>query len=258
LPVHAGVLQTGKTANLKVEILPGATLYQGSARSGVTSSNWGSYDMSFRFVTDEASGIFAFTNAAILPQLEGYEGQSFHFYVQGANAGSVWGSGPYTLDSNLGRAAVHAGALAEGQTGLVKVTILPGQNAYPGSVKNGITSSNWGAYETSFTVEPATGAHSPLHLGASNAKDLPGGASGVTLSVLITGNNSGSAWGSGPYTADSNLGIAAVHSGLLTVGQSAVLKVRFVPGQPSYTGSSKAGVSTSNWGAYDLGYILEK
>ena len=43
--------------------------------------------------------------------LEGYGGKigdKFTFRVTGATTGSVWGTGPYTLDSGLATAAVHA------------------------------------------------------------------------------------------------------------------------------------------------------
>ncbi len=39
--------------------------------------------------------------------------------------GSVWGSGPFTTDSSLATAAVHSGVLRAGQTGIVRVTIVP-------------------------------------------------------------------------------------------------------------------------------------
>src|SRR5262245_17604999 len=60
-------------------------------------------------------------------------GQSFYFRVTGAINGSVWGSDVYTTDSQLSMVAVHAGVVNIGQTGIVKVTILPGQNGYAGS-----------------------------------------------------------------------------------------------------------------------------
>jgi hypothetical protein len=59
----------------------------------------------------------------------------------------------YTADSSLAVAAVHAGALKEGQTGVVKVTIFPGQDNYQGMPRNGITSSSYGSYPRSYKVE---------------------------------------------------------------------------------------------------------
>ncbi|MBI4626471.1 MAG: hypothetical protein HY736_25035 [Verrucomicrobia bacterium] len=61
--------------------------------------------------------------------------------VTGGLSGSVWGSGPYTNDSALGPAAVHAGLLSPGQTGLIRVHELPGQSSYTGSTAHGVTTS---------------------------------------------------------------------------------------------------------------------
>src|SRR5437660_375346 len=67
-------------------------------------------------------------------------GKTFVFKVTGRADGSLWGTGTYTLDSTLSMAAVHAGALKIGQTGNVKVTILPAMAGFIGSTQNGITS----------------------------------------------------------------------------------------------------------------------
>ena len=68
------------------------------------------------------------------------------FRVTGANSGSVYGTEIYTYDSALATAAVHAGVLAMGQTGVVKGTTLPSHPGYVGSTRHGITSSNWSSY----------------------------------------------------------------------------------------------------------------
>ncbi|MCX7700946.1 MAG: LCCL domain-containing protein [Gemmataceae bacterium] len=79
-------------------------------------------------------------------------GQVFHFVVTGQAGGAVWGSDVYTTDSTLGAVAVHAGVLKLGETGVVQVTILPGQNAYEGSTRHGITTMPYGPYPSSFSV----------------------------------------------------------------------------------------------------------
>ncbi|MGQ9910535.1 MAG: LCCL domain-containing protein, partial [Candidatus Flexifilum sp.] len=71
-----------------------------------------------------------------------------------AATGAVWGSGPYTDDSAICRAAIHAGVLTD-QGGPVQVTIAPGQQSYTGSARNGVTTSNWGQWNRSFTVSAA-------------------------------------------------------------------------------------------------------
>ena len=83
----------------------------------------------------------------------GQTGTTLHFEVTGAGSGSVWGSDVYTDDSRLARAAVHAGLLQVGQTGTVAVTVLPGQQSYTGSTRNGVQSATYGQWSGSYRFE---------------------------------------------------------------------------------------------------------
>jgi hypothetical protein len=67
-----------------------------------------------------------------------------------AAGGFVWGTDTYTLDSTLALAAVHAGVLKAGQTGVVRVKILGPQAGFTGSTRNGVTSMGFGPYNGSF------------------------------------------------------------------------------------------------------------
>ena len=80
-------------------------------------------------------------------------GKSFYFEVLGDVKGSLWGTDTYTTDSTLASAAVHAGVLKPGEKGVVKVTIMPGEPSYQGATRNGVSSSPWGAWKCSFSVE---------------------------------------------------------------------------------------------------------
>jgi hypothetical protein len=97
--------------------------------------------------------------------LTGYQncvGENFTFTVTGSTASTwiwwmrgwwwpVWGTDNYTDDSNLAIAAVHAGVVQNSQTKNITVTILPGQNSYTGSMRNGVTSSSYGYWCCSFS-----------------------------------------------------------------------------------------------------------
>lgn len=80
--------------------------------------------------------------------------------VTGKLNGAVWGSGPYTDDSDFGVVVVHAGLAEVGQT----VTLVPSAIAYylsfPGSTANGVTTndwlSGWCGYNVSMFVTPTT------------------------------------------------------------------------------------------------------
>jgi hypothetical protein len=80
--------------------------------------------------------------------------QSFFFQVTGASSGSIWGSGSvYTDDSPLATAAVHAGALKDGESGIVRVTVLPGYDHYDGATSNGVTSQSYAEWQGSYRVD---------------------------------------------------------------------------------------------------------
>ena len=72
--------------------------------------------------------------------VDGYRGRAGEASTSASRAtpaaGTVWGSDVYTDDSTLAAAAVHAGAVGAGETGLVKVTILPGESSYDASTRN--------------------------------------------------------------------------------------------------------------------------
>jgi hypothetical protein len=87
-----------------------------------------------------------------LTQYQQRVGQTFYFRVRAHPSGSVWGSDVYTTDSLLATVAIHAGVLKSGETGIVKVTILPGQNSYVGSTRNGVSTSGYGVYPSSYRV----------------------------------------------------------------------------------------------------------
>lgn len=69
--------------------------------------------------------------------------EALFFRVTGTNQGTIWGTDLYTDTSPLAAAAVHAGVLTNGQTGTVKVRVLPPGGVHPGSTRNGVTSRSY-------------------------------------------------------------------------------------------------------------------
>ena len=71
----------------------------------------------------------------------------FELYVTGTDIlpaeQNIWGSNPYTADSYLPAAVVHAGLLAVGQTALIKVTEVGQIALFYGNLQNGIMSLNF-------------------------------------------------------------------------------------------------------------------
>ncbi len=161
--------------------------------------------------------------------------------VTGTTSGSVWGTDIYTADSNVGKAAVHVGLITSGQTATIRVCSLPGQSSYTGSTRNGVTTSSYGSWGNSYSL--------------LLVPTCPSSSTSYT-DEKVTGSTSGSVWGTDIYTSDSNVGKAAVHAGLLSAGETATVRVCSLPGQSSYTGSTRNGVTTSSWGSWGSSYSL--
>jgi hypothetical protein len=81
-------------------------------------------------------------------------GRTLLIEVLGRTDGSVWGTDEYTADSRLAMAAVHVGAVREGERGLVRVTILDGaERTYAGTVRNGVTTFDYANYPVAYRIE---------------------------------------------------------------------------------------------------------
>jgi hypothetical protein len=107
-----------------------------------------------------SKGYWGEYTSADLRSLEQKVGQSFYFKATGNARGPLWGTDIYTSDSDLGTACVHAGLLSLDEPGVVKVTIVQPLSVYPGTTRNGITSSLWstgwpGAYQVELFKKPS-------------------------------------------------------------------------------------------------------
>lgn len=156
--VHAGLLKTGEHGVVRVTILPPQPGFNGSTKNGVTTQSFGPWEGSYRVEPALMAPITFRPPVGPAPEnlLEYRDkvGQTFRFLVVGSTAGPLWGDAIYTDDSSIAAAAVHAGILREGQHGIVQVTILPPQDSYKGSTRNGVTSQPYAEWGGSFKVEP--------------------------------------------------------------------------------------------------------
>jgi hypothetical protein len=184
--------------------------------------------------------------------------------VVGAIGGGIWGTDTYTDDSPPGVAAVHAGLLSPGEWGFVKVTLLPGQGRYDGSMRNGVASQNYGEFGGSYRIESSPEQPVQLPGGEDASRLVPVGAlrnrQGASFVVQVVGATSagGSVWGTDSYTDDSPIAVAAVHAGLLKPGETGLIRVTIERGRESYTGSPRNGVTSLNYGAHPGSYRIER
>lgn len=174
--------------------------------------------------------------------------------------GSVWGTGRYTLDSSICRAARHAGVI--GTTGgPVAVYKSPGCPRFVGSVRNDITSRNWGPYSQSFGFAWPAAACAPTDPVA--AKPCPGtmrAFSGMPIGQKLTctctpQQLAGSIWGTLRYTTDSSTCGAAVHAGAIPASGGTVT-VRTTGGCRSYAGSKRHNMTSRSWGSYTRSFYF--
>lgn len=77
---------------------------------------------------------------------------------------------------------------------------------------------------------------------------------GQTFQFAVTGSTSGGVWGTDIYTDDSSIGRAAVHAGVVSVGETKTVAITILPGQSSYTASNRNGIASSSWGAWTGSY----
>jgi hypothetical protein len=135
--------------------------------------------------------------------------------------------------------------------GVVTLTAQPGQTSYDGSSANGVTTSSWGAYGQSFMTTAAGSVE------VSNTCDIM--PAGVTVFDCVCPEgvgNTGSVWGAGPYTADSDICTAARHAGAVS-GDGGPVTVLKIDGLKSYRGSVVNGTKTGDWGAYGSSIVFD-
>ncbi len=162
--MHAGAISDrGGEATVMLE--PGRPAYRGTKRNGIQSRDWGAYRASYRFhgvpaappapevaaapVMIEAGCTFRAT------EIHGEPGSSYRVSCPGgcnAEKPRIWGSDPYTADSPVCIAAIHAG-LATDRGGEFTVVLEAGRPAYRGSKRNGVESADFGAYRASFRFQ---------------------------------------------------------------------------------------------------------
>jgi uncharacterized repeat protein (TIGR02543 family) len=78
-------------------------------------------------------------------------GAKYFFSITNASLlGTVWGTWLYTNDSAVARAAIHAGKISSGGTGIVKVKYAYGATSYTASTANGVVTYSWGSWPGSY------------------------------------------------------------------------------------------------------------
>jgi len=159
--VHSGVITFQQGGTVTIELRPGRPIYGASERNGVTTNTYGSWQQSFVFKTPNTDAVvraaedataIMWNTAAGMVSFE--VGKTVKFSCPaGGKESTVWGTDTYTLDSSICTAAVHAGKIQLESGGPVTIELRPGEDSYKGTLRNGIKTSDYGQYGSSFIVK---------------------------------------------------------------------------------------------------------
>lgn len=198
--------------------------------------------------------------------LRGRTGQNFDFVCPagGTISNRLWGTDLYTDDSSICTAAVHAGLITAASGGTVTIEIIPGQSSYAGRTRNGVTSKNFGSWTGSFVFVENTGSGDDEVVGdiqnaswtdqAVSLRDRDGQTFNFTCPA--GGTISSRLWGDELYTDDSSICTAAVHAGFITAASGGTVTIKIRPGQSSYAGSTRHGVTSKSYGPWKGSFVF--
>lgn len=207
----------------------------------------------------------------------GQNGSRFTFTCPaGGMAVHVWGSDVYTDDSSVCTAAVHAGVFTFQTGGVVSIEIRPGQSSYAGTTRNGVSTSSWGSWYGSFVIVGGRAGGTTTTTGKTTTKTtttkVPAGVVGRSwsshasayrghvgqrYSYFCPANGTPrTVWGTVVYTDDSSVCTAAVHAGLISFRSGGVVTIQMRPGQGSYAGTTRNGVTTRSYGHWHGSFVF--
>ncbi len=179
---------------------------------------------------------------------------------------SVWGSDPYTDDSSICTAGVHAGVITSSAGGTVVIQMSAGAAAYAPSTANGITTLSYGSWSCSFDVIRPTGdggtdvvvdtAPPPTPATSSTTAADHVCSIGSRYAYACPPGTAASIWGSSPYTYDSAICTAAVHAGKITLSAGGDVTLEMRAGESAYVGTTAHGITSSSWGAFSCSYVF--
>ncbi|PKN59313.1 MAG: hypothetical protein CVU56_01220 [Deltaproteobacteria bacterium HGW-Deltaproteobacteria-14] len=253
---HAGAIPaTG--GEVRARRAAGCAGYRGSFAHGVPSGAWGAFEASF-FFPGHGDGACVLPDPDACPLVwavaPGHAPGVERTCACGSSpGGEVFGTAIYTADSSVCAAAVHAGAVTRGG-GRVTIRGAGGCGGYSGTAANGVTSRDWGAYGESFFF-PGHGDGACRSVGTLCPQTFEQIGAELPAVCTCAGAEQGAIYGTGVYTADSVICVAARHAGVVGARGG---EVRLVPvaGCHHYEGSARNGVTSRAWNAYERSFTF--
>lgn len=171
------------------------------------------------------------------------------------NDGPVWGTDTYTSDSRICTAARHAGLL-RANGGDIVITAARGAANYRGSARNGVTTDDYEAYDSSYTLRAAAARTAVPQPCPENFALYRGVAEPLRCLCPGEATTAGNVWGVEDYTDDSGICQAAVHAGAIP-RTGGVVTLRSLPGRSSYAGALRNGIRSSVFDAWPGSFRFE-
>lgn len=170
----------------------------------------------------------------------------------------------YTGDSSVCTAAVHAGLITFTGGGSVTVEIRPGQSIYGSSARNEVSSGAYGEWHISFSFPSDKTAAAGV--GTADATPITWPVSATILKhepgrthtfECPPGESARAIYGTDTYTADSSICTAAVHVGRIDLQKGGTVTIELSPGEPSYAGTVRNGITSQAYGTWDRSYVVK-
>lgn len=263
--LHAGLITMERGGSITIEIRQGLEAYTAARRNGVATRPLGPRSAGFAFPEatetpplDPLISTVTWTDSVFTLGWEAYAGR-VHFALcppGGVLAAPVWGDGPYTHDSAICVAAVHAGLFGPNPGGVVRIALTEGGDGFAASVNNGVGAQARGFWLTGMRLAAAdadllrearqlTWRDTVQGLGLRQRDGErfvmycpPGGATDATI------------WGDGVYIDDSPICVAAVHAGVIASDLGGVFAIVVRPGQDAYASATRNGVRSTAFPAW--------
>ncbi len=284
--VHAGVIGSSG-GRVTFQITTGRASYPATSRNGVSTSSYGSWSGSYRFVSGGSSSGSGSGSGSSSSSSAGQVADIWNSYSCSFTDKSplrlssrarldrveLWRNWPggesstaYQLVNSSGQ-TVHRGTLSRMSCDTYqnawcvardrpRVTLPAGR--YSVRVPSGRICQNQSSSGQGFIrawASAASGSSSAPNVSAcpSNATSMRGTGRTLRCSCSGSATRSGTVWGTNTYTDDSKICRAAVHAGVIGSG-GGIVTLRAVSGQSSYQASSRNGVSSTSYGNWSGSY----
>ncbi|XP_053549096.1 mucin-12-like [Bombina bombina] len=302
--IHLGVI-TDEGGAMIMEKKPGQDNYEESIRNGVKTTRYGRWTSSFVLRTLDSSPSKKPESSEEVPDVSTTSTQQPPSRLPSVqspcdmaarqipdpvaivmcpagclkNKGQVWGTNIYTDDSSICRAGIHLGVITD-EGGAMIMEKKPGQDNYEESIRNGVKTTRYGRWTSSFVLRTLDSSPSKKPESSEEVPDVPTTSTQqppsrlpsvqspcdmaarqipdpVAIVMCPAGclKNKGQVWGTNIYTDDSSICRAGIHLGVITDEGGAMIMEK-KPGQDNYEESIRNGVKTTRYGRWTASFVL--